>query len=155
MKKLVKKLSVVLFIVIMIILPSQVMGSSMSEPVLINISKEVNIIRYILKIILLFGNLIIAIISIIKAIKIKDKKVIIKYFVYIILVALLLIASYWIYDILTLNGGIQVSPSLAIFNLILLLILYAIPTILNIILYTHINKNLKKLKEGGESKCQE
>mgnify|MGYP005770032681 FL=1 len=171
MKKTVKKISFIL--VIAIILSSQVMASSLPVPPVSDVSNQnmpiIVWIRYVLEIALVLTNIVIIVKSIIKNIKIKDKKEIIKYdinttkikedkvkiryFVYISLVALLLIVAYLIFNTtINLAGGIPRNPK---YDLILLIVLYTIPTILNIILYTHINKKSKKLKEGGESKCQE
>ena len=155
MKKLVKKLSVVLIIVIMIILTSKVTANQSLEPVP-NINKTENWIWYIigiLRIVLLLINLVLIVKSIIKTIKIKNMKTKIKYFIYIVLVALLVILAHWTFNIIiNLATGM---PKSAKGELCALLVLYTIPTILNIILYTRINKKSKKLKEGGESKCQE
>ena len=153
MKKIVKKISFIL--VIAIILSSQVMASSLPVPPVSDVSNQ-NIpvivwIRYVLEIALVLTNIVIIVKSIIKNIKIKDKSTKIKYFVYMILIAILLVITFKFYlAVRNMAGGFSEEG-----NILALIILNIIPTILNIILYTHINKNLKKLKEGGESKCQE
>ena len=153
MKKIVKKISFIL--VIAIILSSQVMASSLPVPPVSDVSNQ-NIpvivwIRYVLEIALVLTNIVIIVKSIIKNIKIKDKSTKIKYFVYMILIAILLVITFKFYlAVRNIAGGFSEEG-----NILALIILNIIPTILNIILYTLINKKSKKLKEGGESKCQE
>lgn len=153
MKKIVKKISFIL--VIAIILSSQVMASSLPVPPVSDVSNQ-NIpvivwIRYVLEIALVLTNIVIIVKSIIKNIKIKDKSTKIKYFVYMILIAILLVITFKFYlAVRNMAGGFSEEG-----NILALIILNIIPTILNIILYTLINKKSKKLKEGGESKCQE
>lgn len=153
MKKIVKKISFIL--VIAIILSSQVMASSLPVPPVSDVSNQ-NIpvivwIRYVLEIALVLTNIVIIVKSIIKNIKIKDKSTKIKYFVYMILIAILLVITFKFYlAVRNIAGGFSEEG-----NILALIILNIIPTILNIILYTQINKKSKKLKEGGESKCQE
>ena len=68
-----------------------------------------------------------------------------------ILIAILLVITFKFYlAVRNMAGGFSEEG-----NILALIILNIIPTILNIILYTLINKKSKKLKEGGESKCQE
>ncbi len=153
MKKIVKKISFIL--VIAIILSSQVMASSLPVPPVSDVSNQ-NIpvivwIRYVLEIALVLTNIVIIVKSIIKNIKIKDKSTKIKYFVYMILIAILLVITFKFYlAVRNMAGGFSEEG-----NILALIILNIIPTILNIILYTLINKKSKKLKEGGKSKCQE
>lgn len=153
MKKIVKKISFIL--VIAIILSSQVMASSLPVPPVSDVSNQ-NIpvivwIRYVLEIALVLTNIVIIVKSIIKNIKIKDKSTKIKYFVYMILIAILLVITFEFYlAVRNMAGGFSEEG-----NILALIILNIIPTILNIILYTLINKKSKKLKEGGKSKCQE
>ena len=153
MKKIVKKISFIL--VIAIILSSQVMASSLPVPPVSDVSSQ-NIpvivwIRYVLEIALVLTNIVIIVKSIIKNIKIKDKSTKIKYFVYMILIAILLVITFKFYlAVRNMAGGFSEEG-----NILALIILNIIPTILNIILYTLINKKSKKLKEGGKSKCQE
>ena len=148
-----KKISFIL--VIAIILSSQVMASSLPVPPVSDVSNQ-NIpvivwIRYVLEIALVLTNIVIIVKSIIKNIKIKDKSTKIKYFVYMILIAILLVITFKFYlAVRNMAGGFSEEG-----NILALIILNIIPTILNIILYTLINKKSKKLKEGGESKCQE
>ena len=153
MKKIVKKISFIL--VIAIILSSQVMASSLPVPPVSDVSNQ-NIpvivwIRYVLEIALVLTNIVIIVKSIIKNIKIKDKSTKIKYFVYMILIAILLVITFKFYlAVRNMAGGFSEEG-----NILALIILNIIPTTLNIILYTLINKKSKKLKEGGKSKCQE
>ena len=153
MKKIVKKISFIL--VIAIILSSQVMASSLPVPPVSDVSNQnmpvIFWIRYVLEIALVLTNIVIIVNSIIKNIKIKDKSTKIKYFVYMILIAILLVITFKFYlAVRNMAGGFSEEG-----NILALIILNIIPTILNIILYTLINKKSKKLKEGGESKCQE
>ena len=148
-----KKISFIL--VIAIILSSQVMASSLPVPPVSDVSNQ-NIpvivwIRYVLEIALVLTNIVIIVKSIIKNIKIKDKSTKIKYFVYMILIAILLVITFKFYLAVRNMAGDFSEEG----NILALIILNIIPTILNIILYTLINKKSKKLKEGGESKCQE
>lgn len=153
MKKIVKKISFIL--VIAIILSNQVMANSLPKPPVSDASNQnmpvIFWIRYVLEIALVLTNIVIIVKSIVKNIKIKDKSTKIKYFVYIIFVGILLAITFKFYfAIRNMAGGYSDEV-----NIILLFIFNAIPTILNIILYTLINKKSKKLKEGGKSKCQE
>ena len=155
MKTIVKKISFVLIILMMIILSSQVMASSTPvSPVLDVSSPQMPImwwIRYILEIVLVLINIVIIVISILNNLKIKDKKIKVKNFISIILIAIFLVITFKFYlSVRNMAGGFSNEG-----NIIVLIILNAIPTILNIILYTHINKKFKNLKEGGKSKCQE
>ena len=142
MKKIVKKISFIL--VIAIILSSQVMASSLPVPPVSDVSNQ-NIpvivwIRYVLEIALVLTNIVIIVKSIIKNIKIKDKSTKIKYFVYMILIAILLVITFKFYlAVRNMAGGFSEEG-----NILALIILNIIPTILNIILYTLINKKSKK-----------
>ena len=153
MKKIVKKISFIL--VIAIILSNQVMANSLPKPPVSDASNQnmpvIFWIRYVLEIALVLTNIVIIVKSIVKNIKIKDKSTKIKYFVYMILIAILLVITFKFYlAVRNMAGGFSEEG-----NILALIILNIIPTILNIILYTLINKKSKKLKEGGESKCQE
>ncbi len=153
MKKIVKKISFI--VVIAIILSNQVMANSLPKPPVSDASNQnmsvIFWIRYVLEIALVLTNIVIIVKSIVKNIKIKDKSTKIKYFVYMIFIVILLVITFKFYLALrNMAGGFSEEG-----NILALIILNIIPTILNIILYTHINKKSKKLKEGGESKCQE
>lgn len=153
MKKIVKNVSFIL--VIAIILSNQVMANSLPKPPVSDASNQnmpvIFWIRYVLEIALVLTNTVIIVKSIVKNIKIKDKSTKIKYFVYMIFIVILLVITFKFYLALrNMAGGFSEEG-----NILALIILNIIPTILNIILYTHINKKSKKLKEGGESKCQE
>ena len=153
MKKIVKKISFIL--VIAIILSNQVMANSLPKPPVSDASNQnmpiIFWIRYVLEIALVLTNIVIIVKSIVKNIKIKDKSTKIKYFVYMIFIVILLVITFKFYLALrNMAGGFSEEG-----NILALIILNIIPTILNIILYTHINKKSKKLKEGGKSKCQE
>lgn len=153
MKKIVKNISFIL--VIAIILSNQVMANSLPKPPVSDASNQnmpvIFWIRYVLEIALVLTNIVIIVKSIVKNIKIKDKSTKIKYFVYMIFIVILLVITFKFYLALrNMAGGFSEEG-----NILALIILNIIPTILNIILYTHINKKSKKLKEGGKSKCQE
>ena len=153
MKKIVKKISFI--VVIAIILSNQVMANSLPKPPVSDASNQnmsvIFWIRYVLEIALVLTNIVIIVKSIVKNIKIKDKSTKIKYFVYMIFIVILLVITFKFYLALrNMAGGFSEEG-----NILALIILNIIPTILNIILYTHINKKSKKLKEGGKSKCQE
>lgn len=143
MKKIVKKISFIL--VIAIILSNQVMANSLPKPPVSDASNQnmpvIFWIRYVLEIALVLTNIVIIVKSIVKNIKIKDKSTKIKYFVYMIFIVILLVITFKFYLALrNMAGGFSEEG-----NILALIILNIIPTILNIILYTHINKKSKKI----------